>query len=369
VRAPLIVPIATRALRTFALAAAFGSSTSLAFAQDTAAAAALFEKGLDEMKAGNYETGCPSLEESYRLDPLPGVLFTSAECHAQWGKYATAVARYEDYLRAFQGMRAAQQERQHGRDEISKQKLSELRPLVPQLTLVLPASAPDGTIVKRGSLKLGKPSLGVPIPVDPGEHLITTEVPGGAVHEQRVSIEKSEKKTVELEIELPAQTSSGTAPPPTTTTQSATLDTRSVASGSSGRTLAYIVGGIGLVGLATGGVTGGLALSKKKTIDDHCVETRCDHEGKQAADSAKTFALISTIGFAVGAAGLAASAVLLITAPSSSEKGVARIGPKSGSRTSGSAKHPRADTTPGALEARVSMIGKDGAYISLSSAW
>ena len=96
------------------------------------------------MKAGNFESGCPALEESYRLDPLPGVLFTSAECHAQWGSTPprspatkTTCAPSKDA--------AAQQERQHGRDEISKQKISEFRPLVPQLTLVLPASAPDGT--------------------------------------------------------------------------------------------------------------------------------------------------------------------------------------------------------------------------------
>ena len=249
-RAPLIVPIAERFFRTITLTAALGFSASSALAQDTAAAGALFEKGLVDMQAGNYESGCPALEESYRIDPLPGVLFTSAECHAQWGKYATAVARYEDYLRAFQGMRAAQRDRQHGRDEITKQKLAEFRPLVPQLTLVLPAAAPDGTVVRRGSLKLGKPSLGVPIPIDPGEHLITTEVPGGPVHEQRISIAKSEKKTVELEIELPSETRSATPPGPSTadTGSTATLDTQSAGAGSSRRTLAYIVGGIGLAG-------------------------------------------------------------------------------------------------------------------------
>ena len=47
-RASVIVPIATRLFRTSSLATALGFSTSIALAQDTAAAGALFEKGLVE---------------------------------------------------------------------------------------------------------------------------------------------------------------------------------------------------------------------------------------------------------------------------------------------------------------------------------
>ncbi|WP_437943129.1 hypothetical protein WMF27_27655 [Sorangium sp. So ce281] len=67
-------------------------------AQDIATAEALFERGLADMQAGRYETGCKVLAESERIDPQPGTPFTLAACEAQWGRIATAVAHFKDYL-------------------------------------------------------------------------------------------------------------------------------------------------------------------------------------------------------------------------------------------------------------------------------
>src|SRR4051794_16280293 len=69
-----------------------------AAAQDIAAAEALFESGLADMQAGRYETGCKALAESQRIDPRGGTLFTLATCEARWGRIATAVTRFGDYL-------------------------------------------------------------------------------------------------------------------------------------------------------------------------------------------------------------------------------------------------------------------------------
>jgi hypothetical protein len=64
------------------------------------------------------------------------------------------------------------------------------------------------------------------------------------------------------------------------------------------------------------GIVGGVAaLSSKSTLDEHCQGAICDHDGKTAADSAKSSALVSTIGFAVGAVGLASGVLLLLTRP------------------------------------------------------
>ena len=75
-----------------------------AMAQDPSSAAPLFDRGLEDMLAGRYETGCPSLAESHRLEPRPGTLFTVAECFAKWGKVATAFRYYEQYLSVFAQM-------------------------------------------------------------------------------------------------------------------------------------------------------------------------------------------------------------------------------------------------------------------------
>src|SRR5690349_18849014 len=115
-----------------------------ASAQNVPAAEALFNKGVEDMNAGRYKTGCAAIGESYKLDPLPGALFTLAECHAKAGNIATAVARYDEYLRVFAGLSPAQQAKQRtkGRDKTAAAQKAELGPKVPELTLTLPASAP-----------------------------------------------------------------------------------------------------------------------------------------------------------------------------------------------------------------------------------
>jgi hypothetical protein len=60
-------------LRVAGLAAAL-LVAGAAHAQDTAAAEALFDKGVTEMEAGRYAAGCPALEESHRLEPKPGTV-------------------------------------------------------------------------------------------------------------------------------------------------------------------------------------------------------------------------------------------------------------------------------------------------------
>src|SRR5690349_1860666 len=69
----------------------------------------LFNQGLEAMRARRFEEGCPKLEQSYQLKPRPGTLFTLAECEAQRGRIATAVRRYEEYLKAFESMSPEEQ--------------------------------------------------------------------------------------------------------------------------------------------------------------------------------------------------------------------------------------------------------------------
>src|SRR5262245_36397156 len=90
-----------------------------ALAQEAGAADALYERGLADMKDGRYETGCPALAESYRMEPKPGALFTLATCESRWGRLATAVAHYDEYLRLFARLSPQEQAKQRGRDQVA----------------------------------------------------------------------------------------------------------------------------------------------------------------------------------------------------------------------------------------------------------
>ena len=55
-------------------------------------------------------------------------------------------------------------------------------------------------------------------------------------------------------------------------------------------------------------------LSKKSTVEEHCENDICsDQAGVDAADAGRTLSTVSTITFAVGAAGIGAGLVLLLT--------------------------------------------------------
>jgi hypothetical protein len=295
-----------------------------ASAQEDAAAEALFNRGLSEMEAGRYETACPTLKESQRIDPRMGTLFTLAECEAKGGMIASAVAHYDEYLRLFSRLAPAQKATQAGREKVSAAQKAALSPQVPYVTLTL-RNAPPGTTVKWDDMVFHLPALGVPLPVNPGEHVVTTQAPGGTSVVTRVTLEKAERKQVELKIGPQSQSAANSAPAPVVAPPSArstpgpatAAEADAGTSGESRRVWIYGAGGLGAAGLIVGSITGALVLGKKATIDDNCAGTRCNAEGKDAADSAQSLGLVSTIGFGVGIAGLATAAVLFFTEPKS----------------------------------------------------
>lgn len=286
------------------------SMASSALAQPSATAEALFRNGLQEMEAGRYEAACPSIAESYRLDARPGTLFTLAECEAKAGKIASAVAHYGDYVAVFSRMPEDQRQRQRGREAIARQQMDSLRPNVPQMIVTLPRDAPVGTSVRMDSIELGTPSLGMSLPVDPGEHRLTVLVPGLQPRSTKVNIGVGETLRVELEVpKAPPVQPPRPEPPPATAlpmpTERDEGPREPSEQGESRRVVAYVLGGLALEGLAVGTVTGILAWQKKDAVERECPDAYCSADGMDAADAGTTYATVSTVSFGIGLAALA----------------------------------------------------------------
>lgn len=141
------------------------------------------------------------------------------------------------------------------------------------------------------------------------------------------------------------------APKPAAASASPSAGSAAPGTGMSGQRVgALVAGGVGLAGVALGAAMGAMVLDRKGFIDAHCPGQRCDAEGKKALAEVQAPGIVSTVGFGVGLAGLAAAAVLWLTAP-----GAAR--PNSGSGKGGS------DVT-GTLE-----IGPTGAALGVKGAF
>jgi hypothetical protein len=73
--------------------------------------------------------------------------------------------------------------------------------------------------------------------------------------------------------------------------------------------------------MGVGGVAGAMALGKKGTVNRECDGALCSQPGLDAAEAGKRDALVSTLGFGVGIAGLTAGIVLLLTSSEEPQSG------------------------------------------------
>lgn len=306
----------------------------LASAQNVAAADALFKNGEEEMAKKNYKEACPAFRESYKLDPVPGALHALAVCHASAGQVASAVVRFDEYLRIYETLPPNQKAKHAARAKEAKEQRAALASEVPELTLVLPEAAPPGTRVFLDSVELSAVSLGLGLPIDPGEHVVGTQVPAELEKKHPFTIKKGEKLRLELKVSVP------TPPPAASEVGQGVEKSRPdpnaqekpsigpVAEGDAGqsdagmssyRIGAFVAGGIGGAALIGGIVTGVMALGKKSIIEENCNDTKCSPGGieqaREAAESAQVLGAISTAGFVVGIMGLAGGAMLFSLEP------------------------------------------------------
>ena len=97
--------------------------------------------------------------------------------------------------------------------------------------------------------------------------------------------------------------------------------------------MGYVALAVGGAGLIVGGVTGGLALSKRSDLDDNpaCNDGKCSSSIQPDIDSFRTMRTVSTVGFVAGGVCAGLGVVLLLTSGSSEQKG-ARPSPRVGLR-------------------------------------
>lgn len=270
-----------------------------------------FNDGMKQMDEGHYDVACPMLADSYRLEPLPGALFTLAECESKWGKMATALGHYEQYIGLYEKMSAAQKSKQGGRGKVASSQIEALGPEVPEISLSLPPTAQD-VVVKRDNVIVPLTQLGKPARLDPGEHVFLVETADGRSRETKVRVAVGEKR--KLELQAPDKQEKDEPK------RDIVAPDKPKKSGSL-LPVTISVGVVGLAGVAVGAATGFIALDDKSTVDKHCAGLGCDATGKSAVDDGRTMGVVSTIGFIAGGVCLAAAVVLFAMEPKKQKVG------------------------------------------------
>ena len=283
--------------------------------QDKGVATVLYEDAKALLAAGKVGEACRKLEESRRLDPLPGTILNLASCHEREGLTASAMAEFREAR--------AMAERDH-RDErvaFAEEHMKALEPKLSMLTIVVgpEADRPELSITRDG-IVLGRAAWGTRIPVDPGMHVIEASAPGKAKRrvEVRVGPDGDAQTATVAPLEDAAPPPPVVPPPPTTAMPPPPPrpEAPPPAHGLSSRRIwALTSAGVGVLGVAAGTYFGVRAITLHNDPGATCTATPCGSTPVSLNNQAKFAADASDVTFAVGLVGLGLGAFLWLGDP------------------------------------------------------
>ena len=303
IRRSLLVALVALSLSTGVVARAQEGNN----AEKVAAAKALFDQGQTLMDQKKFGDACAKFRASNDQVQKVGTLLNLADCYEKNGQNASAWATYNDAI----GLG-----RRQGRPEFevfAKKKTADLEPTLLLMTLVVPHDVMvDGLVVTRDRVKLDDGAWGVPIPVDPGTHVIEATAPKKLPWKGTIEI-TPDKKTAEIKV---GPLADAPVDAPIIEREVVTRVVERQGTWTPLRLAGVVTASAGAVALVGGGVFGGVAMSTWKTAKDGCginypvCDFNSDSPGK--ADQAKTFATLSTVLFIGGAAAVSAGVLMFV---------------------------------------------------------
>lgn len=276
---------------------------------DMVRAEALFDEGRRLMQAGDFNAACPKFAESQALDPAPGTALNLANCYEKAGKLASAWAAYRT------AEAVSTSAKQKDRAALAKKKMTALQPKLSRLSINVPGtSSLPGLQIQLDIQPVQAPEWGVPVPRDGGSYTVQASAPGKETWVLHIELEPSGQNLV---VDVPTLTDAPKAAPQPQATAAATTpattdvvtkDTAAPAGagrGTTQRTIAYVVGGIGVAGLGTGGVLALLAKSKYDKANALPIgDPRRPTDSRKATDLGNIATIAATAGGALAATGI-----------------------------------------------------------------
>ncbi len=267
--------------------------------QDRSLAATLFDEAKTLIAAGNVAEACRKLEESRRLNPLPGTILNLAVCHESEGRYASAMAEFRD-ARAL-----AVRDHRDDRIGLADQHLAAILPRVAKIVIVVGADADvPGLTIMCDATPIGRAAWGTHVPVDAGEHHIIVSAPGRNGTTEAISVRDGDDRRVSVSPLTPASEKPNplmSVPPPRNESHHP-LSTRHVA--------AIVTFGAAVTALGVGTGFGVNAISQHGASAAICTTDPCPDSTIRMNDDARRSGNASTVMFSVGVVALLAATYL-----------------------------------------------------------
>jgi hypothetical protein len=277
-----------------------GSGVALAQDVDEEAKTA-FMQGVELYDAGKHEQAAVAFETAYKLKPSFKILFNIAQVENELGHFAAALEAYTRYLA-------------EGGDEVPAERLEAVKAEIKRLNalvgMIVVECPVDGAKVKVDNEAQGKTPLGGPIFVDLGKHEVVVKHGQQELLSEVIKVGGGETVTVVVE------TDAGTG------SAGAGDDEDEPA-----RVWTWVAFGVGAAAGITGGVLGGVSMSKKKELDKDCVDTHCPAGSQGEIDTITKLNLTADVLYGVAAVGVVAGIVLAIFEPDWTAEEKITVGP------------------------------------------
>lgn len=286
-------------------------SVILASLSEGSALGADSSAAIDELKAGyalkqegKCEQAIPHFLASYRADPKPKALLNLADCEQQLRLLLSANEH------AKEGLNLARQANDQALIDVAQGQLDAIDHKLPRLIVRMAPAAPPGAMAILDGAALGADAMETPVALDPRGHRVIATAPGYAQREFAIRLVEGQHAEIEVEPGMPI--GSDTAP------AEAAPSGRENGGFPGRQLLTYGALGIGGAGIAVGVAVGIAAGAKHSTVEGECNNgNNCPTTAQGDIDSFHTLRTWSTVGYAVGFAGVATGVVLWLTAPKS----------------------------------------------------
>lgn len=304
--------------RTFCLIALLSVVLTPAHAAPTAEervlAEALFVEGKRLMKEEKWDEACPKLEESYRLEPLAGVLLNMAVCHEEQGLTATAWSEFKESLAL------AKIDRRKDREKLAQEHIDALEPQLARLVVAAPSDL-AGLEVSRDGVDLPAAAWGTAVPVDPGKHTVRATAPGHQAFEAEIESVPGESVTVEvvlMPVPKPPPPAPVVVPPPAPVPPPPPPPP--VLEATPWPVVGWTLTAVGIAAVAVGTGFGINAVVRENEAAEVCSDTTCpDAASLAVSDEAETSALAADVLLAAGALFAVSGVLVLVIAPAEVE--------------------------------------------------
>ena len=269
-----------------------------------------FQAGVAEFARGNLIGALAEFEESYRLNPVPAVLFNIAVTQKGLGRASDAIATFQRYRAATAANPSAAPRRAE-----AERLMNEIDAGIAHVTLSVPPEA----LVRVDDREVAPPHERILL--DPGIHVFAVSAPGRRPEHASLALHAGEHRELTLGDQplsqspapLPERTTEPPVqrppvrPAPIVAASSAPPFLRSARGAA-----ALSLGALGLASFAVAGPTGGLSLSTRKEYDRSCNSGACN---QPLFDRGHTYALVADVFVGVGAAAALVATIVALARP------------------------------------------------------